>query len=165
MAGPSNNPECCIANELPKLTLHLEGAKVGHHCSRLLLILLDRMDFEAGIHEALDVSSGARAENHHIGMGLAVVLAEVLSKVWWFLANFDIHTCAGLDVGALARADQDVVALEDASWRYFRASCSQCHQHLGSLPPQGLRCIVVVAAEAQVLNALLWIDSSFVHYL
>ena len=43
------------------------GAKVGHHGLRLLLVLLDRMNLEAGIHEALNVPSGAGAKNHYVG--------------------------------------------------------------------------------------------------
>ena len=61
----------------------------------------------------MNVPSCARSENHHIGVGLAAVLSEVLREVCWFLANVDSHICGGLDVGALARADQDVVVVEE----------------------------------------------------
>ena len=62
-------PDSRIENDLPELVGRLVGAKEGHHSCRLLLVLLDRMNLVACIHEALRVPSGAGAKNHHICIG------------------------------------------------------------------------------------------------
>ena len=65
---------------------------------------------EACIHEALHIAASARTENNNIGMGLAVLLAEVLSEVGRFLAGVDDRAFAGPEIRPLPRADHDIVA-------------------------------------------------------
>ena len=104
-------PHQFVGHDRPKLEGRRVGAKVSHHGRRLLRVQLDCMNLEACIHQALHVASGARAENHSIGIGLALVLAEVLSEVRRFLAGVDDMAFSGPEIGPLARADDDVVAV------------------------------------------------------
>jgi hypothetical protein len=59
----------------------------------------------------LHIASGVRAQNNNIDMGLAVLLAEILDEVRWFLAGVHNHTFGGPEKRALARPEHDVVAV------------------------------------------------------